>query len=321
MSISNSQVAQANRTLSIPGCKLTEKGAIFNKDLSFEEWQAIGGTLRYLEKSVLFWIGDWINYGEKNYGQKYTQALESTGYELATLQDAAYVTSKVETSLRNEHLGFSHHKAVAPLSKDDQERFLSKAQHEDLNYRELRIEIQKEKFSQKIKLPTSKYRIIYADPPWEYNDSKAHLEKTSAANHYSTMKIDQLCAMPIQGLVDEDAVLFMWVTSPFLRDCFYVIEAWGFQYKTSFVWDKIKHNMGHYNSVRHELLLVCTRGQCTPDNKKLFDSVVSIERSEKHSQKPNEFREMIDFLYPHGNRIELFAREKANNWDCFGNEV
>ena len=104
-----------------------------------------------------------------------------------------------------------------------------------------------------------------------------------------------------------------------LEDAFVVIRAWGFEYKASFVWDKIKHNWGHYNSVRHEFLLVCVRGSCPPDELKLFDSVVSIERT-KHSEKPEAFRKIIDTLYPHGKRIELFARTKVDGWEAFGNE-
>ena len=78
--------------------------------------------------------------------------------------------------------------------------------------------------------------------------------------------------------------------------------------------------MGHYNSVRHELLLVCTKGSCLPDNQKLFDSVQSIERTE-HSVKPEIFRSIIDTLYTKGNRIELFARRKVKNWDSYGNAI
>ena len=105
-----------------------------------------------------------------------------------------------------------------------------------------------------------------------------------------------------------------------LEECFPLIKAWGFKYKTSMIWDKIKHNVGNYVSVRHELLLICTKGSCTPDIKKLDDSVYSEERTE-HSKKPLYFRSLIDKLYPNGNRIELFAREKAKGWDVWGNEV
>ena len=78
--------------------------------------------------------------------------------------------------------------------------------------------------------------------------------------------------------------------------------------------------MGYYNSVRHELLLICVRGSCTPDVKKLFDTVITIER-EDHSKKPEYFREIIETIYTHGNKIELFAREAPEGWDVFGNQI
>jgi len=122
--------------------------------------------------------------------------------------------------------------------------------------------------------------------------------------------------------MDKNSVLFLWVTSPLLERCFPIIEAWGFEYKSSFVWDKVKHNMGHYNSVRHELLLVCVRGACKPDVSRLVDSVQSIERSNRHSEKPEEFRKIIENLYDHGRRLELFHRGKApEGWDAIGNEA
>lgn len=170
-----------------------------------------------------------------------------------------------------------------------------------------------------------KYRIWYADPPWEYGNSGVINESDNygrAQRHYPTMSIEQLCGMgeQIKAACEKDAVLFLWVTSPLLEECFDVIRAWGFKYKTSFVWDKIRHNFGHYNSVRHELLLVCTKGSCTPDDKTLHDSVVSIERSDRHSEKPEIFRRTIDSLYTWGNRIELFARTSAPGWHRWGNE-
>jgi site-specific DNA-methyltransferase (adenine-specific) len=169
-------------------------------------------------------------------------------------------------------------------------------------------------------LPDGQYRIIYADPPWKYSDKL--IENYGAANHhYPQMTIEQLCKLKVIDIAGDNSVLFMWVTSPLLEDVFQVIKAWGFEYKTSFVWDKVKHNYGHYNSVRHEFLLICTRGSCTPDKKELYDSVQTIERSDKHSEKPEEFRKIIDDLYPQGERIELFARKKIDGWDAWGNEA
>ena len=164
-----------------------------------------------------------------------------------------------------------------------------------------------------------KYRVIYADPPWEYGGSMNETYGT-ADKHYPTMPIDEICDLPVPEHCENDAVLFLWTTSPCLEDSFKVINAWGFTYKASFVWDKIKHVMGHYNSVRHEFLLVATRGSCTPENMKLFDSVVSEERTE-HSAKPETFRKIIDTIYPSGKRIELFARGKTDGWDVWGNQT
>jgi N6-adenosine-specific RNA methylase IME4 len=168
-------------------------------------------------------------------------------------------------------------------------------------------------------LPAGKYRVIYADPPYAYNDKT--LDKYGPAErHYPTMSIEGLCALPVGGLAADDAVLFLWSTAPMVMEANKVIEAWAFRYKGMFVWDKVKHNFGHYNSVRHELLLVATRGTCTPDTPKLFDSVVTAERSSMHSEKPEVFRQMIDELYPHGRRIELFARRKHERWEGWGAE-
>lgn len=174
-------------------------------------------------------------------------------------------------------------------------------------------------------LPDGKFRIFYADPPWKYGNSGVITEDDNygrAERHYPAMSIAELCALglEIKAMADDDAVLFLWVTSPLLAECFEVIKAWGFQYKTSFVWDKVRHNFGHYNSVRHELLLVCTRGSCLPDVPTLHDSVMSIERSDKHSEKPEAFRQMIDGLYTRGNRLELFARCQVDGWEAWGNE-
>ncbi len=172
-------------------------------------------------------------------------------------------------------------------------------------------------------LPSGKFRVFYADPPWKYGDTLAgdlDANYGGAEKHYPSMTIAELAALPITERADDSAVLFLWVTSPLLFECQAVFKAWGFTYKSAFIWDKVKHNMGHYNSVRHELLLICTRGSCTPDVNKLHDSVQTIERSE-HSRKPEEFRQIIDTIYPYGRRVELFARGEApGKWETWGAE-
>ena len=180
-------------------------------------------------------------------------------------------------------------------------------------------EIVKENVKEQPELPADKYRVVYADPPWNYGNSGLD-DYGHAERHYPTMSIEELGQLGVPDIVEENSVLFIWTTSPLLEDCFRVIRMWGFNYKTSFVWNKIKHNFGYYNSVRHELLLVCTKGSCLPDNPKLFNSVQSIERK-AHSEKPDEFREIIDTLYTKGKKIELFSRKKVDGWDVWGNQV
>jgi len=173
-----------------------------------------------------------------------------------------------------------------------------------------------------VELPDAKFRVLYADPPWRYNDKAdaGSVQSGGAEQHYPSMSLDELCALPVAAICEPNAVLFLWTTSPLLEDAFKVVNAWGFSYKASFVWDKHAHNMGHYKSVRHEFLLVCVRGSCQPDVRRMFDSVQKAGRTE-HTEKPSVFRIIIDTLYPHGKRVELFARETVDGWTAWGNEV
>lgn len=189
---------------------------------------------------------------------------------------------------------------------------------------EARRQAKKDAVSEKVSaLPDDKYVVVYADPPWAYNDKQGGEISESygaAEKHYPSMTLAELSVLGVREISAEDSVLFLWATSPLLPDALTLVKAWGFTYKASFVWDKVKHNMGHYNSVRHEFLLICTRGSCTPQNSKLYDSVQSIERT-KHSEKPEFFREIIETLYPQGKRIELFARKRVDGWCSWGNEA
>jgi len=248
------------------------------------------------------------------------------------LQDDT-VSKPTLSDLGIEKADSSRWQQIAQLPAKAFENYISESRDEDQEMttsgvlrlaKEIDREDRRQAMSDAPDLPDAKYRIVYADPPWKYNDSGVITDNDNyghAERHYPTMTIEQLCLLPIKSLVEDDAVLFLWTTSPLLEESFSVIKAWGFEYKTSFVWDKVKHNFGHYNSVRHEFLLVCTRGSCTPDNLKLHDSVQQIERTEKHSEKPEEFRSIIDEIYTHGKRIELFARAQHIGWDVWGNQA
>lgn len=172
--------------------------------------------------------------------------------------------------------------------------------------------------------PEGKWRVILADPPWKYGDERVALNKGygPAEAHYPTMAVEEICALKVPEITLDNAVLFLWVTSPMLEEASKVIRAWGFVYKASFIWDKVGHNYGHYNSVRHELLLVSTKGSCLPDSDRRDDSVISIEKNRVHSQKPEAFYELIERLYPHGPKMELFLRGTPRpGWFGWGNEA
>jgi len=129
----------------------------------------------------------------------------------------------------------------------------------------------------------------------------------------------------VKEISHKDCILFMWITAPKLNWMNDILEAWGFEYKTNLIWDKIKPNMGHYSSVRHEILIIAGKGTCSPtcDGKTIqsVDSVQSIEKSPRHSEKPKEFYEIIEKLYPDYNKIELFARNERKGWKCWGNQL
>lgn len=203
--------------------------------------------------------------------------------------------------------------------KEDSPALFEQVKSGELSLTRARRAAVQEQVATKTDWPTGKYRVIYADPPWRYGNTMPE-EFTEQGHHYQLLTAAELALLPVKDLALDNAVLFLWATSPILPEAIEVASAWGFTYKASFVWDKVKHVMGHYNSVRHEFLLVCVRGSCQPDNHTLFDSVVTEERTE-HSAKPATFRTIIDTIYPHGPRIELFARERPGGaWDVYGND-
>jgi N6-adenosine-specific RNA methylase IME4 len=308
---------------------LFEKNKLTIHDsITIDEWKQLGQSLKQVEGSVQFWIGDWARFGDKKGftgkyvdSKVYDELEEITGLERQTIQQYKSVAGKLDTNLRSPNLSFNHHREVAKLAPEKQETFLKKASEEKLSVRDLREEIRKDdvKFTDSVEMPTGKYQVIYADPPWMYGNSMPEYF-TEQANHYPLMRLEEICGMPIKDIADKNAVLFLWVTSPILEESFEVIKAWGFKYKTSFIWDKVKHNMGHYSSVRHEILLLCIRGSYPKESKNLRDSVYTEERT-KHSKKPDYFYQLIDEMYPTGKKIELFARKKTEGWEVFGNEA
>lgn len=160
------------------------------------------------------------------------------------------------------------------------------------------------------------YPVIYADPPWQYGFSKSDSRKIE--NQYPTMTLDEICDLEVPA--SDDAILFLWTTSPKLEDSFKVVNAWGFEYKTCAVWDKQKIGMGYYFRQQHEILLVCKKGDIpAPDPANRPGSVFSFKR-DKHSAKPHEVAEMIEAMYPEFSKLEIFCRSPRDGWDVWGNQ-
>lgn len=170
-----------------------------------------------------------------------------------------------------------------------------------------------------------KYQIIYADPPWSYND-KMSGHSFSLDHEYQTQSLEWIKSLNVELITDKNCALFLWATSPLLPEAFEVVKAWGFKYKTvAFCWVKQSingkqiHNLGKWTMGGVELCLLATKGKPQRILKNV-KQVVIAERT-KHSKKPEEVRKRIVDLMGEISRIELFARQKTEGWDVWGNEV
>ena len=169
-----------------------------------------------------------------------------------------------------------------------------------------------------------KYQIIYADPPWSYQDKGCN---GNCESHYKTMSIDDICNLSINKITDENCILFLWTTYPMLREALLVIDSWGFKYKSiGFQWVKLNtkaltpfYGLGRWTRGNTEPCLIATKGKPQRIAKDVFQLIQ--EPRMKHSQKPNKVRDEILRLMGDLSRIELFAREKTPGWDVWGNEV
>jgi N6-adenosine-specific RNA methylase IME4 len=168
---------------------------------------------------------------------------------------------------------------------------------------------------------TQLYGVIYADPPWRFEPySRDSGMDRAADNHYPTMVLDEIKALEIPAA--DDAVLFLWATSPMLPQALEVMAAWGFTYKSHAVWVKHRTGTGYWFRNKHELLLVGTRGDLpAPAPGEQYASVIEAE-ARTHSAKPFHFVEMVEEMFPHQTRLEMFARgEAVGGWDHWGNET
>lgn len=172
-----------------------------------------------------------------------------------------------------------------------------------------------------------KYNVILADPPWSFRAWSSKGMGRSAEQHYPTMRLEDIKALPVSDLAAGDCVLFLWATFPMLKEALEVIDTWGFTYKTvAFTWVKENRKspglfwgLGYWTRANAEICLLATRG--SPKRQSAAVHQVILSPVEQHSKKPDAVRERIVALMGDVTRVELFARQETPGWDVWGNEV
>jgi len=159
-------------------------------------------------------------------------------------------------------------------------------------------------------LPTGPFQVIVADPPWRYESGNSL--------PYPTMDIEEIKAMPVAEIADENAILWLWTTNAHLRVAFDVVEAWGFEYRTLLTWVKDKMGTGEWLRGQTEHCMLAVRGKPVFLHGNHTTALRAARR--EHSRKPAEFYALVEATSP-GGRVELFARERRDGWQAFGNEV
>jgi N6-adenosine-specific RNA methylase IME4 len=161
-----------------------------------------------------------------------------------------------------------------------------------------------------------KFGCIYADPPWKYGNQAT---RASTDNHYPTMDLDAIAALPISDLAADDAHLHLWTTNGFLFESKAILDAWGFEFRSTFIWCKPQMGIGNYWRNSHEILLTAIRGDAKRFNDRSLKSWETFDRG-AHSAKPEKVREYIERASPRP-RLELFGRRLADGWTVWGNQV
>lgn len=172
-----------------------------------------------------------------------------------------------------------------------------------------------------------KYNIIYADPPWTYPKTGGTKNSRGMAKQfYNTMSIEEIKSLPIKNITAENATLFLWCTYPQLPNGLETIKAWGFDYfGLGFEWIKKTKSgkdffgMGYWTRANPECCLLATKGKLKPQCHNIRQLVYA--EIMQHSRKPEIVRENIVRLCGDLPRVELFARQQTDGWDCWGNET
>lgn len=258
-------------------------------NVSFEEWQNCGAWIKRTNGSVQFWLGDWINYGEKTYGEKYAQAIDVTEMEYQSLRDVAYVARNVDLSRRRDNLSFDHHREIASLEPELQEKLLDMAEKEDIKSKEFRK--LKNKFvadSKRLpapnivdsnlicgdaveelkKLDDASIDCVVTDPPYgiDYQSNRRtateKLDKIANDNTDAFALLASVCEV-LKAKVKPDSHLYFFTSWKVYSEFETVISDY-FDIKNLIVWDKMNHGTGDLDgnyAEQHELIIFATTGR------------------------------------------------------------
>lgn len=181
--------------------------------------------------------------------------------------------------------------------------------------RKAKIEEQKEEIAKLVK-PTGKYNVIVMDPPWKF-EGEYDADGRRGAGDYPTMTMDEIEIIKLPA--EDDCILWLWGVDLYLKETLEVIEAWGFERKSTLIWVKDKFGLGRWLRNQHEYCFLCVKGKpiihggSTP-------SILNAPRL-AHSEKPQEFYNLVEKICPYPKKLDYFARKKRDGWDVFGDEV
>ena len=307
--------------------KLTRISWSIPERCTFAEWVKAGEMLGQIEGAVLWWMGDWWNAYKPEWGERAAlfdrDGWRGPSYE--TCRHAGWVSSRFQFGSRIPNLSFKHHLEVAGIPDPSQRSaLLAWAVEQRASTRELRAEIAKRRQQHQIadmSLPSGQFPLLLADPPWRYENPPMGGGNRSIENHYPTMTLEEICALPVEQSAADDALLYMWATAPKLAECFAVIDAWGFTYRTNIVWVKDKIGMGYHARSQHELLLIAKRGELPPPLPEDRESSVVFAERGRHSEKPEAFYALIERWYPNAAEAGAIRTRTARRLDTVGQSV
>jgi len=286
-------------------------------DISFDDWEKLGNCLDFFGSGVQWWRGDWFAFGEHKFGQKYSQAVDGSDFEEGTLRNLCFVSQKVQMSLRNDNLKWSHHREVASLPPEEQKNWLDKAESEQWTVRKLREAIRNAKlFQEDNNIPAmieGKFQTIVIEAPWKLSKIEREMKLNRFGFEYSVMNIDQLKKIPIQDKLDSEGFVYLWVTQKFMSSGFALFEKWNLKFIFMMVWHKNggiqQPDLPQDNA---EFVMVGKKGSPPFSDLMDFQTCFSAD-SREHSGKPDEFYNLIKRVSP-GPYLQMYGLEERDEW-------